>query len=58
MPSATESTVPTSVSVALPASSPSMRLLRMLVISSGLICMWVALLGVAAAGLGPGDLPA
>ena len=39
MPSATDSTVPTSVSSAVPLSSPSMRLLRMLVISSGLICM-------------------
>ena len=39
MPSATDSTVPTSVSSALPESSPSMRLLRMLVISSGLICI-------------------
>src|SRR6478752_5162565 len=37
MPSATERTVPTSVSSAEPASRPSMRLLRMLVISSGLI---------------------
>src|SRR6202034_2480029 len=39
MPSATLSTVPTSVSSAVPLSSPSMRLFRMLVISSGLICM-------------------
>ena len=39
MPSATERTVPTSVSSAVPLSSPSMRLFRMLVISSGLICM-------------------
>src|SRR5271157_6313832 len=39
MPSATDSTVPTSVSSAVPLSSPSMRLFRMLVISSGLICM-------------------
>ena len=39
MPSPIERTVPTSVSSALPASSPSMRDLRMLVISSGLICM-------------------
>src|ERR1039458_9960260 len=39
MPSATDRTVPTSVSSADPASSPSMRLFRMLVISSGLICM-------------------
>src|SRR3954462_9242080 len=39
MPSPIERTVPTSVSSAPPASSPSMRLLRMLVISSGLICM-------------------
>ena len=44
IPSATDSTVPTSVSSALPLSSPSMRLLRMEVISSGLICM-VFLLG-------------
>ena len=42
MPSATDSTVPTSVSSALPPSSPSMRLLRMLVISSGLICMSIS----------------
>src|SRR5262249_52684074 len=35
----TDSTVPTSVSSARPASRPSIRLLRMLVISSGLICM-------------------
>ena len=40
MPSPTERTVPTSVSSACPLSSPSMRSLRMLVISSGLICMW------------------
>src|SRR3954467_2888129 len=39
MPSATESTVPTSVSSAWPSSRPSMRLFRMLVISSGLICI-------------------
>src|SRR5271167_4813702 len=39
MPSATDNTVPTSVSSAVPLSSPSMRLFRMLVISSGLICM-------------------
>ncbi len=39
MPSATESTVPTSVSSAAPLPRPSMRLLRMLVISSGLICI-------------------
>ena len=38
MPSATESTVPTSDRSAPPSSSPSMRCLRMLVISSGLIC--------------------
>ena len=44
MPSATDSTVPTSVSSAAPASSPAMRLLRMLVISSGLICMAFAML--------------
>jgi hypothetical protein len=37
--SATERTVPTSVRSAWPASRPSMRLLRMDVISSGLICM-------------------
>src|SRR5215213_6879677 len=50
MPSATDRTVPTSVRSAWPASRPSMRLLRMLVISSGLICMkspW---------GAGAGDL--
>ena len=38
MPSPTERTVPTSVRSAWPASRPSMRDLRMLVISSGLIC--------------------
>src|ERR1044072_1522217 len=41
MPSPTDRTVPTSVSSAEPASSPSMRLLRMEVISSGLIFMEV-----------------
>src|ERR687897_1902914 len=45
MPSATDRTVPTSVRSAWPASRPSMRLLRMDVISSGLICMvWLPLL--------------
>src|SRR3954452_23476471 len=39
MPSATESTVPTSARSALSVSRPSIRLLRMEVISSGLICM-------------------
>jgi hypothetical protein len=39
MPSPMERTVPTSVSSALPSSRPSMRFLRMSVISSGLICM-------------------
>src|SRR6185437_12262844 len=39
MPSAIERTVPTSERSASPSSSPSIRLLRMLVISSGLICM-------------------
>src|ERR1700712_1834589 len=39
MPSATDSTVPTSVSSASPWSRPLMRLLRIEVISSGLICM-------------------
>ena len=39
IPSPIDSTVPTSVSSAPPASRPSMRDLRMLVISSGLICM-------------------
>ena len=39
MPSATDSTVPTSVSSALEVSRPSIRLLRIEVISSGLICM-------------------
>ena len=38
MPSAIERTVPTSDRSAPPSSSPSMRCLRMLVISSGLIC--------------------
>ena len=43
MPSATDRTVPTSVRSAWPASRPSMRLLRMDVISSGLICMvWLS----------------
>ncbi len=37
MPSATESTVPTSERSALPASIPSIRSRRMLAISSGLI---------------------
>src|SRR5436190_22237982 len=37
MPSATERTVPTSARSAPPSSMPSMRCLRMLVISSGLI---------------------
>src|SRR3954451_24315004 len=41
MPSPTDRTVPTSVSSAEPASSPSIRLLRMEVISSGLIFMEV-----------------
>src|SRR5277367_4985423 len=45
MPSATESTVPTSVSSAVPLSSPSIRLFRMLVISSGLISMLRGSLG-------------
>src|SRR5215211_122714 len=57
MPSATDRTVPTSVRSAWPASRPSMRLLRMDVISSGLICMsgfrW--LLDVSRR-LGPDDL--
>src|SRR5215207_5643564 len=45
MPSATDRTVPTSVRSAWPASRPSIRLLRMDVISSGLICMgWLSLL--------------
>src|SRR4051812_31647515 len=39
MPSPIDRTVPTSVSSAWPESRPSMRLLRMEVISSGLICM-------------------
>src|SRR3954447_21956398 len=41
MPSPTESTVPTSVSSDEPASRPSMRDLRMEVISSGLICIQI-----------------
>ena len=45
MPSATERTVPTSVSSACPWSSPSMRDFRMEVISSGLICMRFGFLG-------------
>ena len=56
MPSATDSTVPTSVSSARPASSPSMRLLRMLVISSGLICM--CFLGAGSFGAAAWQLPA
>src|ERR1700689_4599854 len=40
MPSATESTVPTSVSSAPSVSRPSIRLLRIEVISSGLICIF------------------
>src|SRR4051812_11611295 len=49
MPSAIDRTVPTSDRSASPSSSPSMRLLRMLVISSGFICMSrkVAFLGGA-----------
>ncbi len=39
MPSATDSTVPTSARSAPVVSSPSMRLLRIEVISSGLICI-------------------
>ncbi len=39
MPSATDSTVPTSVRSAPPVSRPSMRDFRIEVISSGLICM-------------------
>src|SRR3954466_11692533 len=39
MPSATERTVPTSDRAAPPSSRPWMRSLRMLVISSGLICI-------------------
>src|SRR6478752_1918248 len=56
MPSLTERTVPTSVSSASPSSSPSMRLLRMEVISSGLICMFWKSLGRWS--LGPGHLAA
>src|SRR5438093_2088658 len=56
MPSATDSTVPTSVSSAWPVSSPSMRLLRMDVISSGLICSGIGLL--RSAPLAAGDLSA
>src|SRR4051794_20635601 len=39
MPSATDRTVPTSDRSAPPSSRPSIRSLRMLVISSGLICI-------------------
>ena len=42
MPSATDSTVPTSVRSALEVSRPSIRLLRIEVISSGLICIGLA----------------
>ena len=52
MPSLTERTVPTSVSSASPSSSPSMRLLRMEVISSGLICNGIEVLGRWALGVG------
>src|SRR3954469_9109087 len=45
MPSATERTVPTSERSAPPSSMPSMRSLRMLVISSGLICIRQSFLG-------------
>src|SRR4051812_27133112 len=45
MPSATDSTVPTSDRSAPPSSSPWMRSLRMLVISSGLICTGKVSLG-------------
>src|SRR4051794_17208632 len=50
MPSPTDRTVPTSVSSDEPASRPSMRLLRMEVISSGLICMVKGLLGHSGLG--------
>ncbi len=52
MPSATDSTVPTSVSSAPLVSSPSMRLLRIEVISSGLICMLGLLSGAVRGALG------
>src|SRR6185312_9457069 len=45
MPSATDRTVPTSERSAPPSSSPWMRSLRMLVISSGLICTFRDSLG-------------
>src|SRR3954468_7654124 len=55
MPSLTLRTVPTSVRSASPTSRPSMRCLRIEVISSGLICIKV--LGRWALGaLGPGQL--
>src|SRR4051812_31294190 len=56
MPSATDSTVPTSVSSAPPASRPSMRCLRMLVISSGLICIAIGQVLLEGRGLRPCDL--
>src|ERR671914_147168 len=46
MPSATDSTVPTSDRSAPPSSRPWMRSLRMLVISSGLICMSLLIMSV------------
>src|ERR1017187_10021104 len=55
MPSATESTVPTSVNSALEVSRPSIRLLRIEVISSGLICIW-NLAPLRRGGLGLRDL--
>ena len=47
IPSATDSTVPTSVRSALEVSRPSIRLLRIEVISSGLICIHDSLAGEA-----------
>src|SRR3954464_2466929 len=58
MPSATDSTVPTSDRSAWSASSPWMRLLRMEVISSGLICMARVRGSLGKVLGGAGDLPA
>src|SRR3954470_3467519 len=57
MPSATDRTVPTSVRSACPSSRPSIRLLRMDVISSGLICSGMRS-GSSGCALAAGDLSA
>src|SRR3954471_2047165 len=58
MPSATDRTVPTSVRSACPSSRPSIRLLRMDVISSGLICSGMRVRAPPVARLAAGDLSA